>query len=163
MNVPPAINQPVAVALAFRLVSVPADRIIPADAGMATVDVVAATEEVPKTRLKVLAAVSVPKTADALPVTVNVSGVAVPPDPVAAAYVTNAVALNAPPAIVQLEATPNAFKLVSTPLEITRPVVAATPFSAVFPSFKLSVLTPKTAEALPVTVNFSRLEPLAAA
>ena len=74
MNVPPAINQLAAVALAFRLVSVPADRIIPADAGMATVDVVAATSEVPNTRLRVLPE---PNDAVASPVSVNLSPVEV--------------------------------------------------------------------------------------
>ena len=62
--------QPEAVALALRLVSVPPDRIIPVVAGIATVDVVAATEEVPKTRLSVL---PVPKDSVASPVSVNLS------------------------------------------------------------------------------------------
>ena len=74
MNVPPAINQLAAVALAFRLVSVPADRIIPADAGMATVDVVGATEEDPKARLRVLPE---PNDAVASPLSVNRSPVEV--------------------------------------------------------------------------------------
>ena len=121
---------------------------------MATVDVVAATEEVPRTRLRVFADVPLPKTSVALPVTVNFSGVAEVPV-TAAAYVTRAVPLNVPPAIVQLVAVASAFKLVSVPFERTRPVVATTPFSAVLPSFKLSVLAPKTSVALPVTVNVS--------
>jgi hypothetical protein len=74
LNVPPAIAQPVAVALAFRLVSVPPDRIIPADAGIATVDVVAATEEVPKTRVRVFPE---PNEAVASPVSVKRSPVEV--------------------------------------------------------------------------------------
>ena len=48
----------------------PLERIIPADAGMATVDVVAATEDGPNTRLSVLPE---PNDAVASPVTVNVS------------------------------------------------------------------------------------------
>ena len=74
MNVPPAMTQPVAVARAFRLVSVPPDRIIPADAGIATVDVVAATEEVPNTRLRFLPD---PNDAVASPVSVKRSPVEV--------------------------------------------------------------------------------------
>ena len=66
--------QPVAVALAFRLVSVPPERIIPADAGIATVDVVAATEDVPRTRLRVLPE---PKDSVASPVRVKRSPVEV--------------------------------------------------------------------------------------
>ena len=67
----------------------------------ATLFTVSAT--VPKTRLKVLAEVPVPNTSEALPVTVNVS----PTD----AYVTKAVALNRPPAIVQFAAVAFAFRL----------------------------------------------------
>ena len=66
--------QPDAVALALRLVSVPPERIIPSVAGIATVDVVAATEEVPKTRLRVLPE---PKDSVASPVSVNLSPVEV--------------------------------------------------------------------------------------
>ena len=74
MKVPPAIDQPVAVALALRLVSVPLESTIPVVAGMATVDVVAATEEVPKIRLRVLPE---PNDAVASPLSVNRSPVEV--------------------------------------------------------------------------------------
>ena len=57
----------------------------------------------PKTRFKVLAEVPVPKTSEALPVIVNAS--------TDDAYVTKAVALNRPPAIVQFAAVAFASKL----------------------------------------------------
>ena len=123
-------------------------------------DVVAATAEFPKSRLKVLADTPLPKTSDASPVTVNVS-----PDE---AYVTAAVALNVPPAIVQLRAIALAFRLVSVPFESTKPVeagiatvdvVAAT---AEFPKTRLNVLAevpvPKTSVASPVMVKVSPTE-----
>ena len=66
--------QPVAVALAFRLVSVPLESTIPVVKGIATVEVVAATEEVPKTSLSVLPE---PNDAVASPVSVKRSPVEV--------------------------------------------------------------------------------------
>ena len=157
MNVPPAIVQPVAVALAFRLDSVPFERTKPVVAGIATVDVVAATEEVPKARLNVLADEPLPKTSVASPVTVNVS-----PDE---AYVTKAVALNVPPAIVQLRAVALASRLVSVPFESTIPVVAGIATVDVVaateevPKTRLNVLAdvplPKTSVASPVMVYVS--------
>ena len=70
LNVPPAIVQPDAVALALRLVSVPFESTIPVEAGIATVDAVAATEVVPNTKLRVLPE---PKDWVASPVRVKVS------------------------------------------------------------------------------------------
>ena len=97
----------------------------------------------------------------AFPVRVNVSGVAVLPDPLAAAYVTSAVVLKPPPATVQFAAVPSAVRLDSAPFLKTIPVVAGTLFagSARLPSDMLSVFcddpVPNTSDAIPVTVTVS--------
>ena len=63
-----------------------------------------------------------------------------------------------PPAIVQSFTVAFAFRLLNAPLEITRPVVAGTPFavSAAFPSCRLRVFcdtpVPNVSLAVPVTV-----------
>ena len=145
LKLPPAMVQLLAMAVAFRLVRAPLLSTRPA------------VPLPPSTRLRLLAEDPVPNTSLAAPVTVRVSGAS----PAAAAYVTVAVALKLPPAMVQLLAVAAAFRLVSFPLLITRPAVPLPP------SDRLRLLAelpePNTSLAAPVTVSVSGVVPAAAA
>ena len=169
LKFPPATVQLAAVASAVRLYRTPFSMTSPAVAGTLW----AASARFPSARLSVFCDEPAPKTSVAFPVSVNVSGVAVLPDPVAAAYVTSAVVLNVPPATDQFVAIASAVRLNRAPFSITSPVVAGTLFagSARLPSARLSVFcddpVPKTSVAFPVRVNVSGVavlpDPLAAA
>ena len=137
LKLPPATVQFVAVASAVRLNRTPFSITRPDVAGMLW----AGSATFPSARLSVFCDDPVPRTSVAFPVSVSVSGMAVLPDPCAAAYVTSAVALNVPPATDQFVAVASAVRLNSAPFSMINPVVAGTLWagSARLPSDRLSV------------------------